>query len=108
MRKGQPMKRKIGVAGILLATTLWLAGCALWEGVGPCYGVGCRAGLMAPHGAGQQSAQAKPANTKKSRSLTSWLPFAKKQSTSAADSAPAKSSSTSTTSSTAANQGGGK
>ncbi|MGA8869754.1 MAG: hypothetical protein WA434_05905 [Candidatus Acidiferrales bacterium] len=100
------MKRKIGVAGILLAMTFWLAGCALWQSVGPCYGVGCRAGLMAPHAAAQQSAQAKPANTKKSKSFASSLMIWRHSKP--ANDAPAKSSSTPTTSSTAPNQGGGK
>jgi hypothetical protein len=99
------MKRKICIAGILLATTLWLAGCALWQGVGPCYGVGCHAGLMAPH-ATQQSAQAKPANIKKSKSFASSLMIWRHSKT--ADSAPANPSSTPATSSTAPNQGGGK
>jgi len=85
VRKGQPMSRRIGIAGILLASTFWLGGCALWEGVGPCYGVGCRAGLMAPHSQ-TQSAQAAPAPAaKKSRSFTAWLPFAKKHQAAAAN-----------------------
>jgi len=99
------MKRKIGVAGTLLAATFWLAGCALWQGVGPCYGVGCRAGLMAPHAA-QQSAQAKPANTKKSKSFASSLMIWRHSKT--ADSTPANPPSTPATSPTAASQGGGK
>jgi len=89
------VKRKIGVAGILLASTFWLAGCALWQGVGPCYGVGCRAGLLTPHGAAQRSDQAKPVNAgKKSRAFASLLVW--RHSKSAADSAPAKSPATST------------
>ncbi|MGC2331769.1 MAG: hypothetical protein WA581_09970 [Candidatus Acidiferrales bacterium] len=100
------MKRKIGVAGILLATTLCLAGCALWQGVGPCYGIGCRAGLMAPHGATQQSAQAKPASAKKSKTFASVLFW--RHSKPAASAAPANTPSTSTTTSSAApKQSGG-
>jgi hypothetical protein len=100
------MSRRIGFAGILLAATFWLAGCALWQSVGPCYGVGCHAGLMAPHAATQQSAQAKPANTKKSKSFASSLMIWRHSKT--ANSAPANPSSTPATSSTAPNQGGGK
>jgi hypothetical protein len=101
------MSRRLGFAGILLAAAFGLAGCALWQGIGPCYGVGCRAGLMAPHAAAQQSAQAKPANTKKSKSFASSL-MIWRHSKPASDSAPAKSSSTPTTSSAAPSQGGGK
>ncbi|MFZ0980334.1 MAG: hypothetical protein WAN23_13115 [Candidatus Acidiferrales bacterium] len=101
------MRRKIGVAGTLLAATFWLAGCALWQSVGPCYGVGCRAGLMAPHAATQQSAQAKPANTKKSKSFASSL-MIWRHSKPTADSAPSNPPSTPATSPTAASQSGGK
>lgn len=102
------MIRKIGVAGILLASTFWLAGCSLlMPYTGPCYGIGCHAGLMAPHGAAQQqTAQAKPASSpKKSRSFTSWLPFSKKHSTPAANSAPSTSTPTSSSTSAAPKQG---
>ncbi|HTZ99163.1 MAG TPA: hypothetical protein VMB02_02455 [Candidatus Aquilonibacter sp.] len=100
------MSRRIGIAGILLAS-FWFAGCSLlMPYTGPCYGIGCHAGLMAPHAAAQQqSAQAKPVNTtKKSRSFTSWLPF-KKHSTPAASSAPSTAAPTSSSTSTAPKQG---
>jgi hypothetical protein len=97
------MSRRIGIAGILLAS-FWFAGCSLlMPYTGPCYGIGCHAGLMAPHGAAQQSAQAKPANTKKSKSFASLMIW--RHSKPAANNAPAQSASTS---STAPEQGGGK
>ncbi|MGD0956568.1 MAG: hypothetical protein ABR953_07010 [Candidatus Acidiferrales bacterium] len=58
------MRRRIGLAAGLLASTFWLAGCAYLQNTGPCYGFGCRAGLMTPHGQGQQNARVKPANAK--------------------------------------------
>jgi hypothetical protein len=62
---------------------------------------------MAPQAAAQQqSAQAKPATTKKSKSFASSLMIWRHSKT--ADSAPAKSPSTPATSSTAPSQGGGK
>jgi hypothetical protein len=62
---------------------------------------------MAPHAATQQSAQAKPANTKKSKSFAASL-MIWRHSKPTADGAPANPSSTPATSSTAPNQGGGK
>jgi hypothetical protein len=53
------MKTKVvAVAAILLASTLWLAGCT-YVGLGgpPCYGFGCRAGLSAPSAKNQSATQ---------------------------------------------------
>lgn len=97
------MSRRIGVAGILLASMFWLGGCALWEGVGPCYGVGCHAGLMTPHSQ-TQSAQATPAVApKKSHGLPSWFPFARKHQATAANTAPAATPATAPTQPTQGN-----
>ena len=53
------MKTKVvAVTAILLASTLWLAGCT-YVGFGgpPCYGFGCHAGLSAPSGKSQSAAR---------------------------------------------------
>jgi hypothetical protein len=53
------MKTKVvAVAAILLVSTLWLAGCTYARvGGPPCYGFGCRAGLLAPTGKSQSATQ---------------------------------------------------
>jgi hypothetical protein len=90
------MSRKIGIAGILLASMFWLAGCALlMPNTGPCYGMGCHASLLAPDGAAKQNAQARPASAKKSRGFLSWLRFWNAHAVSAANGAPANSPSAS-------------
>jgi hypothetical protein len=71
------MKTKVvAVAAILLASTLWLAGCT-YVGLGgpPCYGFGCRAGLSAPNAKSQSATQQGKAKT-----LTSNRPASRSQS----------------------------
>ncbi|MGD1209826.1 MAG: hypothetical protein ABR973_00520 [Candidatus Acidiferrales bacterium] len=65
----------VAVAAILLASTLWLAGCT-YVGLGgpPCYGFGCRAGLSAPSG---KSSATQPGDGK---TLTSNRPASRSQS----------------------------
>jgi hypothetical protein len=67
------MKTKVvAVTAILLASTLWLAGCT-YVGLGgpPCYGFGCRAGLSTPSAKSQSAARQNDRKTPTANRLAS-------------------------------------
>jgi hypothetical protein len=58
------MRKKTGGIAVLLASTIWLAGCMEIRSGGPCYGFGCGATSTAP--SGQNAQQANPKTSQSS------------------------------------------